>query len=119
MKVYSNFDPNFYYKIKILQKRNEGVPEVYLIEPQNPPKYQNEEIPHNYGFKETQKGKGKKKRNNKFLKICSFMPREDWDSSMLIADTVVPWTVEWLMFYEIWLISGKWQGGGKHPIIRQ
>jgi hypothetical protein len=29
-----------------------------------------------------------------------------------IADTIVPWTAEWLVHYEIWLVTGEWYGGG-------
>ena len=28
------------------------------------------------------------------------------------ADTVVPWTIEWLACYEGWLATGRWVGGG-------
>ena len=28
------------------------------------------------------------------------------------ADTVIPWTIEWLVCYEGWLATGKWIGGG-------
>jgi hypothetical protein len=33
-----------------------------------------------------------------------------WDSTMLIVDTVVPWAAEWLLHYEIWLATGQWSG---------
>lgn len=32
-----------------------------------------------------------------------------------ISTTIIPWTMEWLYYYEIWLATGKWQGGGEHP----
>ena len=32
---------------------------------------------------------------------------------MLIADTIVPWTCEWLVHYEIWFATGEWHGGGE------
>lgn len=32
-----------------------------------------------------------------------------------LADTVVPWVSEWLFFYEQWLTTGEWHGGGIHP----
>jgi len=35
--------------------------------------------------------------------------------SMLIADTTVPWTAEWLANYEVWLATGEWHGGGEWP----
>jgi hypothetical protein len=46
--------------------------------------------------------------------LCLYLPGE-WDQSMLLADTIVPWTSEWLAHYEFWLATGEWQGGGVHP----
>ena len=41
--------------------------------------------------------------------LCLFYPKEmPWNNSKLIADTIIPWTVEWLIFYELWLETGKW-----------
>ena len=39
----------------------------------------------------------------------------DWGPAMSIADTIVPWASEWLMYYEIWLATGDWYGGGEWP----
>lgn len=36
--------------------------------------------------------------------------KSEWDSSMPIADTIVPWAAEWLAHYEIWKIRGCWYG---------
>lgn len=33
----------------------------------------------------------------------------------LLANTVIPWIVEWLFYYEIRLTTGEWLGGGEHP----
>jgi hypothetical protein len=46
--------------------------------------------------------------------ICLFYGSE-WTSDKAIAQTIVPWLLEWLMFYEGWLATGEWQGGGTHP----
>lgn len=36
--------------------------------------------------------------------------------SNLLSRTVVPWTKEWLYYYEVWLATGgEWLGGGEHP----
>lgn len=43
----------------------------------------------------------------------------DWGSAMSIADTIVPWASEWLMYYEIWLATGDWYGGGVWPPPRR
>lgn len=29
-----------------------------------------------------------------------------------IADVLVPWAGEWLLYYELWLATGEWHGGG-------
>lgn len=39
----------------------------------------------------------------------------DWEPGMPIADTIVPWVNDWLGCYELWLATGKWTGGGRHP----
>jgi hypothetical protein len=39
----------------------------------------------------------------------------EWTVGMSIANTIVPWTSEWLAHYEIWLATGDWQGGGEWP----
>jgi len=47
--------------------------------------------------------------------LCLFDPREDeWNPSMLISETIIPWTLDWLACYELWLMTGKWTGGGRH-----
>lgn len=49
--------------------------------------------------------------------LCLFDPETDeWDHSMLISRTIVPWTLDWLACYELWLMTGRWTGGGRHPI---
>jgi hypothetical protein len=44
---------------------------------------------------------------------------EEWDSSMLIADTIMPWISQWLYFYEVWALTGKWLGKGTHRLLPQ
>jgi hypothetical protein len=46
--------------------------------------------------------------------ICLYYGNE-WTSDKPIAQTIVPWLIEWLFFYEGWLATGEWQGGGTHP----
>lgn len=49
--------------------------------------------------------------------LCLHMPYE-FDYRDWIADTIIPWTQEWLYFYEIWLATGEWCGGGHIPKAR-
>ncbi len=47
--------------------------------------------------------------------LCLFYPsNREWDSTQLVAETIIPWISLWLYFYEIWLITGEWKGGGIH-----
>lgn len=47
---------------------------------------------------------------------CLFYPDTDWRSDKLIGMTIIPWLMEWLVYYEAWLVTGEWQGGGIHPL---
>lgn len=43
--------------------------------------------------------------------ICLHAARE-WDGSMLIVETIIPWATEWLAHYELWKWRGQWYGDG-------
>lgn len=53
-------------------------------------------------------------RENKMVRICLYRYSE-FNSSKFLSNTIIPWTVEWLYFYELWLATGEWLGGGEHP----
>lgn len=43
--------------------------------------------------------------------LCLFDPAgREWDATLLIADTTVPWASEWLHHYECWHLDGIWRG---------
>jgi hypothetical protein len=49
--------------------------------------------------------------------LCLFSPSMgEWDVSDLIADTTIFWAAQWLYFYEGWLVTKKWRGGGRHVV---
>lgn len=50
--------------------------------------------------------------------LCLHLEHE-WNSSMSMVHTTVPWTSEWLLNYEIWKATGVWYGGGEWPPRRQ
>ncbi len=51
-----------------------------------------------------------------FPQLCLFDPATDqWDGDKLIAETILPWTARWLFFFEGWMATGEWFGGGRHP----
>jgi hypothetical protein len=52
--------------------------------------------------------------------LCLFSPSlGEWDVNDLLADTTIFWANEWLYFYQGWLLTKKWRGGGRHtrPVI--
>ena len=52
--------------------------------------------------------------------LCLFDPATDeWDGSMLVSRTTIPWSIDWFTFYEFWLMTGVWSGGGRHPSSSQ
>ena len=43
--------------------------------------------------------------------LCLFYPPDrSWRYDSLVALTTVPWTAEWLFFYECWRDAGIWFG---------
>lgn len=48
--------------------------------------------------------------------LCLYMKKYgEWHSEKLISDTIVPWVDLWLLYFEYWLATGEWEGGGEHP----
>jgi len=46
--------------------------------------------------------------------LCLFDPAQDeWSRDRAIADTTIPWAIDWLFSYEGWHATGEWQGGGR------
>lgn len=76
-------------------------PEIYVREPRLTLRA-GQPLPHVYSQEEQ--------------KLCLYFPSggKEWNRSMSIATTIVPWASEWLFFYEIWLATGRWLGGGVH-----
>lgn len=54
-----------------------------------------------------------KNDNKKRLRLCLYYG-DEFKRGMSISETLIPWTIEWLYFYELWLATGKWLGGGIH-----
>lgn len=81
------------YKVKIFYETY-GVPKVYII---NPKIEYNKEI---HMYEDT--------------RLCLYYPNDTpWKRSMHIHETIIPWISEWLIFYELFQITGMW----KHPAV--
>ena len=76
-------------------------PSVTILDPPLKTREDQTKIPHTYGPNEP----------------CLFRPWVDWSSDKLLAYTVFPWLGMWLVYYELWLATGTWFGGGEHPVI--
>jgi len=38
----------------------------------------------------------------------------EWTPCRLLAETTIPWALDWLGCYEGWRATGEWTGGGRH-----
>ena len=48
--------------------------------------------------------------------LCLYRPgKHEWTPFMRLDQTIVPWTSLWLFYFEDWLVSDEWKGGGEHP----
>ena len=82
-------------------------PRVQVLNPllEKHPNYAEGPIPHVYW--------SKKELDLPYL--CLFSPElREWTLDDLIAHTTIFWAAEWLYFYEGWLLTKKWKGGGRH-----
>jgi len=47
--------------------------------------------------------------------ICTFYPDSlIWNRKMKISESIIPWVCDWIFHYEIWLVTGKWNGDADH-----
>ena len=84
-------DVSPFYKIK-LKYRHGDDPTVWVVDPAIP----YESAIHMYATDNS---------------LCLFDWREQpWKESYHLHDTIIPWTAEWLLYYEIYKITGKWLG---------
>lgn len=88
------------YKIEI-EGRQTGKPAVWLsrgaIDEQNA-----KDAPHKYRVD----------AGGARIQIC--LDKTDWKPDQLYSRTYIPWTMEWIVHFEIWLMTGEWTGGGIH-----
>ena len=87
------------YKLKISAKVGSTVVEIFPMEPYIGRVVNGKTVPHMYS-------------NGS---LCLYYPDYgEWKYTDLWADTLIPWTSLWLFYYELWLQTGEWLGGGVH-----
>ncbi|WP_185287411.1 hypothetical protein [Chryseobacterium lactis] len=86
-----------------MEYKTKGTPKVFVLEPKilNLPPKKNK-LEHVYDHQKQ--------------RLCLYYPKlNEWNETKCIAYTIMPWAIEWLYHYEIWLITdGEWKGGGIH-----
>ncbi len=100
------------YKLK-LNLDQYGHCDVYIIEPKIK-KYCGKSPPHIYRLKSVW---NEKKQEYDLLKLCLYLPgKNEYDKyNDNIVYTIISWAIKWTEFYELWLLTGTWYGGGIHP----
>lgn len=87
------------YKLKISAQIDSTIVNIFPIEPHIGREVNGQAIPHMYPDGS----------------LCLYYPDyKEWKYSDLWADTLIPWTSLWLYYYELWLQTGEWLGGGIH-----
>jgi hypothetical protein len=89
------------YRVRI-DYRQGGKPRVFVDEPDLIELSGGRRLPHVYSQEPP--------------RLCLYLPDTgEWRVDLRIDQTIVPWTSLWLFYFEEWLDSDDWKGGGIHP----
>lgn len=79
-----------------------SAPDVHVLTPNLDVLARGSKIPHTYASKAAG------------THLCLWWPKaREWVPQLKLGDTYIPWTAEWLYYFELWLASGEWTGGGQ------
>jgi hypothetical protein len=85
-----------------IEYRQEGTPAIFVEVPDLTDLALGRRLPHVY--------------EQKPPRLCLYLPGTgEWHPSLRLDQTIVPWTNLWLFYFEDWLATGEWNGGGMHP----
>lgn len=88
-----------------IEYRQGKAPAVYIDQPDLTILAEGRKLPHVYEQLPT--------------RLCLYLPNSgEWGNWMRLDQTIVPWTALWLFYFEAWLLSDEWSGGGLHPRVR-
>ncbi|WP_245785323.1 hypothetical protein [Paracidovorax wautersii] len=92
------------YRCELRIKPGFGFPEMFVLSPDLQLLAGAKRLPHVYPS------------NGPGVRLCLWLPaNREWRAEMSLGDTYVAWTAEWLAYFELWLATGEWRGGGVHP----
>lgn len=93
------------YEVRI-EYRPRRPPKVYVDKPDLVALADGRRLPHVYEQSPT--------------RLCLYLPGSgEWHDRLLVAQTFIPWANLWLFYFEDWLASGEWKGGGEHPSMNE
>lgn len=85
-----------------------GFPAMFVLSPDLRVLADGKSLPHIY------------RSDAKSTKLCLWLPRKnEWTPHMGLLETYIAWTGQWLNYFEEWLATGTWAGGGEHPSEKQ
>lgn len=89
------------YKVLLIWDFTQNAPAVYILNREVHEVSKTKTIPHLYSKEKVQ--------------LCLYYPSyKEFSNSMSLCETIIPWTYLWLSYYEEWLYSDDWKGGGVH-----
>jgi len=92
------------YRCRIELRRESLGVDTFVLRPDLQALALDKKLPHIYGD-----GKG-------ITELCLYTPASgEWYRGRWLSETTIPWTYEWLRYFELWLVDGEWYGGGTHP----
>lgn len=90
------------YRLRIVYAQGRN-PQVFVDDPDLTILSDGRTLPHVYEQKPT--------------RLCLYLPNSgEWTPSKRISETLVPWAILWLFYFEDWLATDDWKGGGVHPV---
>lgn len=94
------------YEVRICFRQG-SIPKIFVDSPDLQILAVGRRIPHLYEQKPPQQ-------------LCLYLPkRHEWQAWMRLDETIVPWAALWLFYFEEWLESNDWKGGGEHPPVSE
>jgi hypothetical protein len=92
------------YNCELRVPRGVKSPQMIIVEPDLKGLAGDRQLPHVYPYA----GAG--------TLLCLWHPKnKEWNATMRLSDTYIPWTLRWLWYFEDWLSSDDWVGEGVHP----
>lgn len=99
------------YELKIVINKA-GNFNAFIVKPKIK-KHNGQNPPHIYKY--TSKWNEDKEEYDE-LCLCLYLPGSgEYSTKDKLIENIISWAIKWTEFYEIWLLTGEWYGGGVHP----